>query len=95
MSNKRIWKGTLKHLDIGFRTDRYITIPKGQRDALKASLETRQPMLAPIDQGRQLGTLHLTLNATPYLDLSVVALDDIRLANVFSRGVDNIRLLFQ
>jgi D-alanyl-D-alanine carboxypeptidase (penicillin-binding protein 5/6) len=95
VSNKRIWKGTSKQLNIGFLADRYVTIPKGQRDALKASLETRQPMLAPIDQGRQLGTLHLTLNDKPYLDLPVVALEDIPLANVFSRGVDNIRLLFQ
>ena len=95
VSNKRIWKGTSKHLNLGFRTDRYITIPKGQRDALKATLETRQPILAPIDRGQQLGTLHLTLNDKPYLDLPVVALDDIPLANVFSRGVDNIRLLFQ
>lgn len=95
VSSKRIWKGTSKELNIGFRTDRYITIPKGQRDALKATLETRQPMLAPIDRGQQAGTLHLTLNGKPYLDLPVVALDDIPLANVFSRGVDNIRLLFQ
>ena len=95
VSNKRIWKGTSKHLNIGFGADRYITIPKGQRDALKATLETRQPMLAPIDRGQQLGTLHLTLNDKPYLDLPVVALEDIPLANVFSRGVDNIRLLFQ
>ncbi|HLY96566.1 MAG TPA: D-alanyl-D-alanine carboxypeptidase family protein [Sideroxyarcus sp.] len=95
VSSKRIWKGTSQDLNIGFRTDRYITIPKGQRDALKATLETRQPMLAPIDRGQQAGTLHLTLNGKPYLDLPVVALDDIPLANVFSRGVDNIRLLFQ
>ncbi len=95
VSNKRIWKGTAKHLNIGFSADRYITIPKGQRDALKATLETRQPMLAPIARGQQLGTLHLTLNDKPYLDLPVVALEDIPLANVFSRGVDNIRLLFQ
>jgi D-alanyl-D-alanine carboxypeptidase (penicillin-binding protein 5/6) len=95
VSNKRIWKGTSKRLNLGFRTDRYITIPKGQRDALKATLETRQPILAPVDRGQQVGTLHLTLNDKPYLDLPVVALDDIRLANVFSRGVDNIRLLFQ
>lgn len=95
VSSKRIWKGTSKHLDIGFGSDRYITIPKGQRDALKATLETRQPMVAPIDRGQQIGTLHLTLNGKPYLELPVVALDDIRLANVFSRGVDNIRLLFQ
>jgi D-alanyl-D-alanine carboxypeptidase (penicillin-binding protein 5/6) len=52
-------------------------------------------MLAPIDRGQQVGTLHLSLSDKPYLDLPVVALDDIRLANVFSRGVDNIRLLFQ
>jgi D-alanyl-D-alanine carboxypeptidase (penicillin-binding protein 5/6) len=95
VSNKRIWKGTSKHLNLGFRTDRYITIPKGQRDALKATLETRQPILAPVDRGQHIGTLHLMLNDKPYLDLPVVALDDVRLANVFSRGVDNIRLLFQ
>ena len=95
VSTKRIWKGTSKQVNIGFIADRYITIPKGQRDALKATLETRQPMLAPIDMGQQIGTLHLTLNDKPYLDIPVTALDDIRLANVFSRGVDNIRLLFQ
>lgn len=95
VSDKDIWKGTSHHLNIGFLTDRYITIPKGQRDALKATLETRQPMIAPFNRGQQTGTLHLTLHDKPYLDLPVVALDDIPLANVFSRGVDNIRLLFQ
>jgi len=95
VSDKRVWEGTSKSLSIGFRTDRYITIPKGQRNALKATLETRQPMHAPIERGQQIGTLHLTLNDKPYLDLPVAALDDIPLANVFSRGVDNIRLLFQ
>jgi D-alanyl-D-alanine carboxypeptidase (penicillin-binding protein 5/6) len=95
VSSKRIWKGTSKRLNIGFLADRYIAVPKGQRDALKATLETRQPILAPIDRGQQIGTLHLTLSDKPYLDIPVVALDDIRLANVFSRGVDNIRLLFQ
>ena len=95
ISNKRIWKGTSKQVNIGFSTDRYITIPKGQRDAIKATLETRQPMLAPINRGDQIGTLHLSLNDKPLLDLPVVSLDDVRLANVFSRGVDNIQLLFQ
>jgi D-alanyl-D-alanine carboxypeptidase (penicillin-binding protein 5/6) len=95
VSDKDIWKGTSHHLNIGFLADRYVTIPKGQHGALKATLETRQPMLAPFNRGQQVGTLHLKLNDKPYLDLPVVALDDIPLANVFSRGVDNIRLLFQ
>ena len=95
VSDKDIWKGTSHHIGIGFLTDCYVTIPKGQHDALKATLETRQPMIAPFNRGQQIGVLHLKLNDKPYLDLPVVALEDIPVANVFSRGVDNIRLLFQ
>lgn len=95
VAEKRIWKGTAKDLDIGFLADRYLTVPRGQRDMLKATLETRQPIFAPVGRGQQIGTLHITLNDRPYADLPVVALDDVPLANVFSRGVDNIRLLFQ
>jgi D-alanyl-D-alanine carboxypeptidase (penicillin-binding protein 5/6) len=90
-----VWKGTLDRLDIGFREDRYVTIPAGQREQLSAQLETRQPLLAPVNSGQQVGTLHLSLNGEPFLDLPVVALQTVPLANVFSRGVDAIRLLFQ
>ncbi|MDP1634161.1 MAG: D-alanyl-D-alanine carboxypeptidase family protein [Gallionellaceae bacterium] len=95
VSDKRIWKGTTKRLKIGFDSDRYITIPKGRRDSLAATLETQQPLLAPVSRGQVLGTLHLTLDGAPYLDLPVIALDYVQLANVFSRGVDNIRLMFR
>ncbi|MFH2140131.1 MAG: D-alanyl-D-alanine carboxypeptidase family protein [Pseudomonadota bacterium] len=90
-----VWKGTQDQLDIGFREDRYVTIPAGQREQLSAQLETMQPLVAPVNAGQQVGTLHLTLNGQPFLDLPVVALHTVPLANVFSRGVDAIRLLFQ
>jgi len=90
-----VWKGTLDQLAIGFREDRYVTIPAGQREQLSAQLETMQPLVAPVNAGQQVGTLHLSLNGQPYLDLPVVALQTVPLANVFSRGVDAIRLLFQ
>ncbi|MBU1214914.1 MAG: D-alanyl-D-alanine carboxypeptidase [Gammaproteobacteria bacterium] len=90
-----VWKGTIDQLDIGFRADRYVTIPTGQREQLSAQLETSQPLVAPVNAGQQLGTLHLSLNGEPYLDLPLVALQTVPLANVFSRGVDAIRLLFQ
>ncbi len=90
-----VWKGTTDTLNIGFREDRYVTIPAGQREQLSAQLETMQPLLAPVNAGQQVGTLHLSLNGKPYLDLPLVALQKVPLANVFSRGVDAIRLLFQ
>jgi len=95
VSSMPVWKGTRHRLDIGFREDRYVTIPAGQRMQLKAKLETRQPLLAPVSAGQEVGTLHLTLNDQPWLDLPLVALQSVPLANVFSRGVDALRLLFQ
>ncbi len=95
VSSLRLWKGTEHQAQIGFREDCYVTIPVGQRDQLSAKLETKQPLIAPINAGQRLGTLHLMLNGEPYLDLAVVAQERVQLANVFSRGVDAIRLLFQ
>jgi len=95
VTSVRTWKGTEKKTDIGFRYDQFVTIPKGQREQLKATLETQQPLIAPIDKGTKIGILKLALNGKPYLELPLVALDNVTLANVFSRGVDTIRLLFQ
>jgi D-alanyl-D-alanine carboxypeptidase (penicillin-binding protein 5/6) len=91
----RIWKGTESHLPIGFRRALFVTIPKGTRDQLKATMETRQPVFAPISGGQQLGALKLTLDGKPYAEFPLVALDSVPLANVFSRGWDSIRLFFQ
>jgi D-alanyl-D-alanine carboxypeptidase (penicillin-binding protein 5/6) len=91
----RIWKGTESHIAIGFRSDLFLTIPKGTLDQLKATMETRQPVFAPISSGQQLGVLKLTLAGKPYAEFPLVALDNVPLANVFSRGWDSIRLFFQ
>jgi len=91
----QIWKGTESRLPIGFRHELFLTIPKGTRDRLKATMETRQPVFAPISGGQQVGVLKLTLDGIPYAEFPLVALDSVPLANVFSRGWDSIRLFFQ
>jgi len=95
VSELRLWKGTEHQVEVGFRDDRYLTVPLGQRELLSAKLETKQPLIAPVNEGQNIGTLHLLLNGEPYLDLPVVVLESVPLANVFSRGVDAIRLFFE
>ncbi len=90
-----VWKGTESHVGVGFRRDLFMTIPKGARPRLKASMVTNQPILAPVGAGQQLGTLRLTLDGKPYKDYPLVALEGVPVANVFSRGWDNMRLLFE
>ncbi|MBI5429174.1 MAG: D-alanyl-D-alanine carboxypeptidase [Nitrosomonadales bacterium] len=91
----RIWKGTEKHVSVGFRQDLFLTIPKGAYPQLKATMETPQPILAPISGGQRLGVLKLTLDGKPYAEFPLIALEGVPLANVFSRGWDSMRLLFQ
>ncbi|HEU0233715.1 MAG TPA: D-alanyl-D-alanine carboxypeptidase family protein [Gallionella sp.] len=95
VTSVRIWKGTKSHLKVGFRQDLFLTIPKGKLAQLKAAMETRQPILAPVSGGQQLGVLKLTLDGKPYAEFPLAALEDAPLANVFSRGWDSIRLLFE
>jgi D-alanyl-D-alanine carboxypeptidase (penicillin-binding protein 5/6) len=91
----RVWKGVLNIVKAGFLSDLYVSLPKGQADKVKANLESRQPLLAPVAAGQQIGVMKLTLDGKPYAELPVVALDDIALAGIFGRGWDSLRLLFK
>ncbi len=91
----RLWKGTENMINAGFRSDLFLSVPKGQRAQLKATMETQQPLTAPITGGEKIGMMKLTLHGKPYAEFPLVALEPVPLANVFSRGWDNILLLFQ
>jgi D-alanyl-D-alanine carboxypeptidase (penicillin-binding protein 5/6) len=90
-----IWKGAADKVQAGFVNDLYVSLPKGQADKVKANLESRQPLLAPVSAGQKIGTMKLTLDGKPYAELPVVALEDVALAGILGRGWDSIRLLFK
>ena len=90
-----VWKGMMNSVKAGFLNDLYVSLPKGQADKVKATLESRQPLLAPVAAGQPIGVMKLTLDGKPYAELPVVALENVALAGVFGRGWDSIRLLFK
>jgi len=94
VSNIRLWKGTENTVKVGVRGGLAVTLPKGQRALLKATIETQKSLLAPISEGQQVGILKLTLDGKPYLEFPLVALEAVQLVNVFSRGIDSIRMIF-
>ena len=95
VTSLRIWKGTETKINVGFRNDLILSIPKGQRAQLKATMETPKPLIAPLSGGQTIGTIKITLSGKPYAEYKLVALNPVPLANVFSRGWDSIRLLFK
>lgn len=91
----RLWKGTQSYVGVGFKRDLFLSIPKGQYARIKATLETHQPILAPLDTSVAIGVLKITLAGKPYAEFPVYPLENVASANVFSRGWDSIRLLIQ
>ena len=90
-----VYKGTANTVRAGFMSDFHLTLPRGMRDHLKASVVSIQPLLAPIQAGQNVGTMRLTLDGKPFREVPVVALDEVPVAGVFGRGWDTLRLLFK
>ncbi len=95
IANLPVWKGAANSVKAGFLNDLYVSLPKGQADKMKANLESRQPLLAPVAAGQKIGVMKLMLDGKPYAELPVVALEDVALAGILGRGWDSIRLLFK
>jgi D-alanyl-D-alanine carboxypeptidase (penicillin-binding protein 5/6) len=95
VASLQVWKGNGNSVRAGFLSDLYVSLPKGQADGLKANLESRQPLVAPISAGQKIGVMKLTLEGKPFSEIPIVALENIPLAGVFGRGWDTIRLLFK
>jgi D-alanyl-D-alanine carboxypeptidase (penicillin-binding protein 5/6) len=95
VSTVKVWKGGANEVEAGFPYDFYLSVPKGYGDKLKATIETNQPLLAPIAAGQRIGVLRLELDGKPYGEFAVIALGEVAVAGIFGRGWDSLRLLFK
>ena len=95
VSTVKVWKGSSNTVKAGFPYDLFLSVPKGAADKLKASVETQQPLLAPIAAGQKIGVMRVELEGKPYGEFPVVALEEVPLAGIFGRGWDSLRLLFK
>lgn len=95
IASVRIWKGAANDVSAGFLNDLHVSVPKGVGEKLKATVETQQPLVAPIASGQKLGVLRVELDGKPYGEFPVVALQEVPLAGILGRGWDSLRLLFK
>jgi D-alanyl-D-alanine carboxypeptidase (penicillin-binding protein 5/6) len=95
LSQFRVWKGKLNELPVGFSDDFVMSLPKESADKIQVTLESRQPLVAPIQQGQAVGTLSLSVDGKPFGQYPVVALQDVEVAGFFGRLWDAIVMFFK
>ena len=74
--------------------DLYVTIPRGKYEDLKADMQIDTDIVAPVDQGDQVGVVKVTLKGEDYLEQSLVALQSNPQGGLWRRIVDFIMQLF-
>jgi D-alanyl-D-alanine carboxypeptidase (penicillin-binding protein 5/6) len=94
ISSLEVWKGESRELKAGFDRELFVTVPKGQAEKVKATLNTQKPLLAPITQGQKIGTMKVTLDGRDVAEVPVVALEKVDTAGIFGRALDTMRLWF-
>jgi D-alanyl-D-alanine carboxypeptidase (penicillin-binding protein 5/6) len=88
-----VWKGEKKEARLGAPGGLFVSVPKGEGDKIKTTVERTDPLLAPLTAGQQVGTIKVTTaNGSAIASVPLVALEPVALAGIFGRSWDAIRL---
>jgi D-alanyl-D-alanine carboxypeptidase (penicillin-binding protein 5/6) len=91
-----VWKGKQSEARLGAPGALFVSVPKGEGDKIKTSVERTDPLVAPLTQGQRVGTLKVTsAGGAKIADVPLVVLEPVELAGVFGRAWDAIRLWIQ
>ena len=91
----RVYKGQDKVVAATIGKDFYLSLPKGDYARVKASMTSKQPLLAPIKAGQTIGKITFPLDGKIINEQALVAAKAVDEAGFFGRIIDSVRLLVQ
>ncbi len=95
LQEARVWKGAVDSVQMGLSEPVAVTIPRGQKDQLQATLEMDPLLTAPLTQGQVLGHLKVTLNDTLVAERPLLALQAVEQGSFFKRLWHSVVLFFK
>ena len=90
-----VYKGGENSVKAGFVHNVYLSLPKGHYPQAKITLTSRQPLLAPLAPGQAVGTLTVNVEGKPVIAYSLQALENVKVAGLFGRAWDSVKLWFK
>lgn len=95
ITTARVWKGTPPEASLGLTEDLYVTVPRGQYDALEAIMDLRSELMAPLSAGAQVGSVRITLDDVEISNMPLMALHEVPEASLWTRIKDEVTLWLQ
>ncbi len=92
-TNLDVWLGKKNKVQVAPNEDFYITIPKRKKKTIKAILEYKGPIEAPIKKGDRIALLNIYLLGELNKQIDLFATEDVKKANIFSRLFNSLNYL--
>ena len=93
IDNLEVWLGKKDTVKVYIKNDLYKTVPKARKKLLKVSLNYNGPIQAPINKDDILGELRLTYDGDLIEEYDLLAFENVKKLNIFSRLMKSINFL--
>jgi D-alanyl-D-alanine carboxypeptidase (penicillin-binding protein 5/6) len=95
ITSEPVYKGARDSADLGLLEDLFVTIPRGQYDALAASMNLPTTLIAPLPLDQAIGSVVVRLGEDVLVERELYSLAPIESGNFIRRAVDEVRLWFE
>ncbi|MGC1522204.1 MAG: D-alanyl-D-alanine carboxypeptidase family protein [Steroidobacteraceae bacterium] len=89
-----VWKGQSPSVNLGIKDDFYITLPRGEADAVKTATDVQPRLIAPIAADANLGTLRVLSGSRTVATKPLHPLQPVAVGGWWRRLIDTVRLWF-
>jgi len=94
LAESRVWKAATSPVDVGIRDDLYITLPRGEANDIKTSVEVQPRLIAPLARETDVGQLRVVAGNQTVATLPLHPLSSVAAGGWWRRLIDTIRLWF-
>lgn len=94
LTNVPVWSGAQNSVDLGIQDEVYITIPRGQAEAMTATVDVDEVIRAPLDNGQIMGVVSVVLDDDTLYQADVITMQAVEQGGLLKRFIDWITLLF-
>ena len=91
----RVWEGAADSVDLGQTKPLWITVPRGKGPEVKPIAQYKQPLVAPLTKGSEVGTVSLSLDGKVLREAPLAIMNDVPEAGFFGRMYDKVMLMLE
>ena len=93
--DQRVWGGETDTVALGIAEDAVMTLPRGQRENLKASIQLDTVLEAPLTKGTTVGTVAIQFEGDTLASYPLVVLTDVPEGGIFKQLTDWVLRKFE